>query len=180
MAMRRGPLNELTSADRALLEQLVADTGPRLLAYVRRVYADSHEAEDIVSDTFVRAAQNIAAVRSSARPDLYLLTTARDLCRDRFRKKTPLPVSDERLSREPSDASAPATALEREEALEALRAAVAGLPEAQREIVVLRLSVGLRFEEIAETMQIPLGTALSRMNAAMQKLKKELGYVPQS
>ncbi len=180
MAVRHGSSSALTGTDRALLEQLVAETGPRLLAYVRRVYADAHEAEDIVSDTFFRAAQNIASLRASARPDLYLLTTARNLCRDRFRKKAPLAVSDERLDREPDAGAVPAAAMEQKEQLDALRSAVEKLPEAQREVVVLRLSVGLRFEEIAETMQIPLGTALSRMNGAMQRLKKELGHVPQA
>ena len=56
-----------------------------------------------------------------------------------------------------------------------LRAAVAALPEKLREVVVLRLSTDLRFEEIADLLQIPLGTALSRMHAALQDLRKRLG-----
>ena len=57
-----------------------------------------------------------------------------------------------------------------------LLAALARLPQPQREVVVLRLSAELKFEEIAELLQIPLGTALSRMHAALRHLRKELGY----
>ena len=53
--------------------------------------------------------------------------------------------------------------------------AIERLPEAQREIVVLRLTAELKFEEIAEMLAIPLGTALSRMNSALARLRKELG-----
>ena len=52
---------------------------------------------------------------------------------------------------------------------------MAELPESLREIVVLRLASGLKFEEIAELLHIPLGTALSRMHAAIQRLREMLG-----
>jgi DNA-directed RNA polymerase specialized sigma24 family protein len=65
----------------------------------------------------------------------------------------------------------------REEEQRRLLAAVAELPQLQREVVVLRLSTELRFEDISELLRIPLGTALSRMDAAVRRLRKELGYV---
>ena len=69
----------------------------------------------------------------------------------------------------------PAAAAEEDERRRALRAAVEALPEHLREIVVLRLSGELRFEDIAELLQIPLGTALSRMHAAVERLREMLG-----
>jgi RNA polymerase sigma-70 factor (ECF subfamily) len=163
---RRG---SLAPEERTLLEGLVRDLGPRLAAYVHRVYGLRHEAEDIVAEAFCRAVQNIAALRASERQDLYLLTTVRNLCRDRFRRNrpesTPPDILEERPAREGAGVEPSA------EELEALRAAVARLPENQREVVVLRLSTGLKFEEIAAVLHVPLGTALSRMHGAVQALR---------
>jgi RNA polymerase sigma-70 factor (ECF subfamily) len=165
----------LTAEDRTLVDALVAELGPRLLAYVRRVYANAQDAEDIVAETFCRAASNAAALRASGRRDLYLLTIARNLCRDGYRRQRPRAIADERLRGEPDRAAGPAAAAEEDERRRALRAAVEALPEHLREIVVLRLSGELRFEDIAELLQIPLGTALSRMHAAVERLREMLG-----
>jgi RNA polymerase sigma-70 factor (ECF subfamily) len=52
--------------------------------------------------------------------------------------------------------------------------AVAGLPEVQREVFLMRVQADLSFSEIAETLKIPLNTALGRMHDAMTKLKRLL------
>lgn len=167
----------LTADERGALATLVCDLGPRLLAYVRRVYGNEHEAEDIVAEAFCRAAHNIEALQASDRQDLYLLTTVRNLCRDRFRRQRPTLVPNERLQAQPGRAAEPCEAAARDEQTRVLREAVAALPDNLREVVVLRLSSGLKFEDIAELLHIPLGTALSRMHAAVQRLREVLGYV---
>ena len=58
--------------------------------------------------------------------------------------------------------------------MEVVRQAIDELPEAQRQIVCLRIYDEKTFAEIAEELQIPLGTALSRMRAAVSKLKERL------
>jgi len=77
----------------------------------------------------------------------------------------------------PSRASAPDDCVADGEEQQRLLAAVAGLTQAQREVVVLRLSAELKFAEIADLLHVPLGTALSRMHAAVRQLRRELGYV---
>ncbi len=167
----------LSADERALLESLLRDVGPRVLAYVRRAFGNRLDAEEIVAETFARAADNVAAVRDCERKDLYLLTVARNLCRDAFRRRRPDTLSEPRLRERPAPAASPDESLARDEEQRRLLAAVAGLPQLQREVVVLRLSTDLKFEEIAELLRIPLGTALSRMNAALRRLRKQLGYV---
>ncbi len=175
MGVRSGVRGALTAGERDLLDRLVRELTPRLVAYIRRVYGSAPDAEDIVAETFCRAAGNMAALRTSTRRDLYLLTTVRNLCRDGFRRRRPTPTPDERLEQVPHGGDdAPDRAAD-EERRRALRAAVAELPESLREIVVLRLASGLKFEEIAELLHIPLGTALSRMHAAIQRLREMLG-----
>ncbi|MFQ5807526.1 MAG: RNA polymerase sigma factor [Phycisphaerae bacterium] len=170
----RQPLN---ADERALLELLLRDVGPRLFAYVRRAFGTWVDAEEIVAETFARAADNITAVRGCERKDLYLFTVARNLCRDAFRRRRPNTLPDGRLRDHPAATASPEESFADREARRRLLAAVATLPQPQREVVVLRLSAELRFEQIAELLQIPLGTALSRMNAALGHLRKELGYV---
>jgi RNA polymerase sigma-70 factor (ECF subfamily) len=165
----------LSPAERELLAELVRDMGPRVLAYVRRVYGMNQDAEEIAAETFCRAAANMHALRASERRDLYLLTVARNLCRDRFRRASSGRLPDAPLADQAAHDGDPAARLISEERVRALRTAVARLPVHLREIVVLRLCVNLRFEDIAALLGIPLGTALSRMHAALQCLRQILG-----
>ncbi len=167
----------LTPDDRELLERLLQEQGARLLGYVRRTFGNHHDAEDIVAETFCRAAANIAAVRASTRPDLYLLTTARNLCRDGFRRQRPTPTTPDRLEHHTRPVGDPLRPLADDERKRQLQTAINELPEHLREVVVLRLSSDLKFEEIAALLHVPLGTALSRMHSAMKHLKRTLSPI---
>ncbi len=68
----------------------------------------------------------------------------------------------------------PQDALDRRETQELIRQAVSRLPEDMQVVVKMRLESEATFEQIAEQLGIPLGTALSRMHRALAKLEKEL------
>jgi len=70
-----------------------------------------------------------------------------------------------------SRSAAPEVGAERAEMRESLEAAVGALPVEQRQVVVLRHMSGLSFKEISEVTGWPMGTVLSRMHRALQKLK---------
>lgn len=165
----------LKADDHALLEALLRDIGPRLLAFVRRAFGARLEPEEIVAETFFRAAANIDGVRACARPELYLFTITRNLCRDGLRRRRPELCSDEALDRS-IESPSPAEALCNRERGEMLLEALASLSEAQREVVVLRLSSELKFEQIAELLEVPLGTVMSRMHAGVQRLRSRVGF----
>lgn len=165
----------LNADERAMLEALLRDVAPRIYGYVRKAFGGAVDVDDVVAETFARAADNVESLRACDRRDLYLLTTARNLCRDLFRRKTPDAIPDAVLTQRCSNAADPAAEIDDDEDRRRLSAAIERLPDAQREVVVLRLSADLKFEEIAELLAIPLGTALSRMNAALRRLRKEFG-----
>ncbi len=71
----------------------------------------------------------------------------------------------------------PAAVLSRGEEVERLRAAVASLPEADREVLYLRHTAGLSFKQIAEALDQPLGTVLARAHRALGKLRKAMEAV---
>ncbi|MEW6250147.1 MAG: RNA polymerase sigma factor [Planctomycetota bacterium] len=175
MGVPARPTRGLAPADRRLLDQLIVELGPRLRAYIRHL-AHPQDVEDLVAESFCRAAANMGAVRATGRRDLYFLTIARNLCRDRIRRRRLPNVPPEMLDQE-SPAPDLSADLARAEELDALRAAVASLPETLREVVVLRIATRLRFEEIAELLNVPLGTALSRMHDAVRHLRNTLGVV---
>lgn len=166
----------LSADERTLLESLLGDVGPRLLAYVRKAFGSALDAEEIVAETFARAADNVGVLTRCERKDLYLLTVARNLCRDEFRRRRPEALSEAQWRASPAQGPSPDDCLAAGEERRRLIEAFARLPQAQREVVALRLSAELKFEEIAELLHIPLGTALSRMHAALRHLRKELGY----
>jgi RNA polymerase sigma-70 factor (ECF subfamily) len=103
------------------------------------------------------------------------LTIVRNLCRDRLRKPPENHLSD-RDSEHPADEVEPFESISHQERRDYLIAAVDDLPEAQREVVALRLATDLKFEEIAGLLHVPLGTVLSRMHSAVQRLKQQLRY----
>lgn len=165
----------LTHAERAVLSGLLRDVGPRLHAYVRRAFPYGVDADDILAEVFARAAANIGGLLAARRQDLYLLAAARNLCRDLHRRRRPLALADDAAESAVSSVDEPSLQTMSHEEQTRLLAAVESLPDAIREVVVLRLSTALTFEEIAGIVGSPLGTVLSRMHQAVGRLRRTLG-----
>ena len=75
---------------------------------------------------------------------------------------------------QPRPTSGPETHAVRSETVAAVRAELAQLPEAQRQVVTMRIYEGKKFIEIAEQLGLPLGTVLTRMRLAQKKLQAAL------
>ncbi len=173
------PGRPLTPAEGAWLEELVRSIGPCLHAYAQRLCPRA--ADDLVAETFCRAANGIDNLRCAERPDLYLFVMVRNLIRDRGRRPdwNGAFVGSGKATEQAwlPDRPEPAAAALESETRRLVDQAVAELPRALLEIVVLRFSAGLKFEEIAELLEIPLGTALSRGHSALARLRESLGAV---
>jgi len=139
--------------------------------YCRPVYLyafsltrDPAQAEDVVQQTFVRLLQRDPAGISSVRGLLF--TIARNLVRDDLRRaaasKSAYPILE-------SAADAPDP-----DRLEALSRALNGLPDDQREVVILRIYAGLPFADIAAIMGVPEATAKSRYRYALERMEEDL------
>jgi RNA polymerase sigma factor (sigma-70 family) len=165
----------LTHSERAALSALLRDVGPRLHAYVRRAFPRGVDADDILAEVFARAAANSAGLFSAQRPDLYLLAAARNLCRDAHRRRRPFALDEESTDTTDDVVADPSTQSIEDEERTRLLAAVEKLPDALREVVVLRLSTDLTFDEISGIVGSPIGTVLSRMHHAVLRLRRNLG-----
>lgn len=171
--MSQAAERRLSPAEREFVERLVRRVAPRLAAYVRHCFVPGADVEDVVSEAVTRAIRRIDVWVRHPEPELYLFRTARHLCLDEWARQRRLRrIGTEAAGVRPSDG--PAGGLEASESRERLLRELARLPAAQREVVVLRMSAGMTFEKIAELLDVPLGTALSRMHAALSTLRRAL------
>ncbi|ACB74825.1 RNA polymerase sigma factor [Opitutus terrae] len=150
----------------AQLEALYRDHSRALIAYFRQQRALAPQAEDLLQDTFVRAIRSLGRLCTSVSPRAYLFGIARHVSLDALRSPRP----PEPLLREPDAPASPAE----DARLEFLRVAIARLPAAQRETLLLKLQHDLSYEEIAEVLAIPIGTVRSRLHHAVLQLRSTL------
>jgi RNA polymerase sigma-70 factor, ECF subfamily len=148
------------------LRLLYAEHGPALLRYLRRLTGRPDGAEDLLQETFVQALRGLERLDSALSPKAWLFAIARHLgINARQRRRDTLSLSDEM----------PAGARERPDPRrEDIREAIAALPDKQREALQLRLTDGLSYEEIAQALDIPVGTVRSRLHAAVKTLRENL------
>ena len=148
-----------------------------------RVVGNRADAEEIAQDTFERAywalagypAERVAAM--ALRP--WLATIARNLARNRLRRRPPPARPLEGGHGHPPAVAAPAAAepaqvAERRSDRELLVELLAGLPRGQREAVVLRHVEGLAYAEVAEVLGRPVGTVKTHAHRGVRQLRVEL------
>ena len=179
------------SGDSASFDRLVEQFEVRIFGFLFRMTGSRHDAEDLMQEAFVRVVRTIASYRHDGRFEAWLFRIAANLARDRLRriKRTPKIIGglvgpgaedDEVVAsalveraadlREPADA-----ALVRGEEMDALNAALAKLPDSEREVLMLRHFSQLSFKEIAQALGCPVGTALARAHRGLAHLRELMG-----
>jgi RNA polymerase sigma-70 factor (ECF subfamily) len=134
------------------------------------------DADDLAQECFLRAFRALPGFRGDASFKTWLVRIVTNLCHN-WRRATPRTnaVCDEAfLARLPSPDVGPEHALLRSEQRRQVRMAVLALPEHERSVVVLRDWHGLRYQEIAVAMHIPIGTVMSRLAKARERLRVAL------
>jgi RNA polymerase sigma-70 factor, ECF subfamily len=142
----------------------------------RHLLRNDHDAEDVVHDAYLRAIRHFAGYRGG---DMraWLLTIVRNTCYSWLRRHRAQPDSaeyDENLHDAPGASEDPEAEVLRGALREALDQAIAALPVEFREVVILRDVQGLSYAEIAEVAGIPVGTVMSRLSRARQRLQRAL------
>ena len=168
------PLTEaLAAGDPEAFAALYDRLGPRLFATARTMLASTAEAEDLVHDLFVELARTRHRLAAVAELDGYLFTMLRHAVGRRHRRRSLASRALDRLGRERLSVDGFSTRPD-EPRDEALAAALASLPAAQREVVALKIDGGLTFAEIAVVIGTSANTAASRYRYALEKLRAAL------
>ena len=164
------------------IDRLVAKYGKDLLAYLTATTRNKSDAEEVFQDTWLKAMRKIAFFKGGSFK-AWLTTIARNCVIDRTRRKRPSVSLNQEVGEDGTQvvdlmadnaAPRPEAGLVSEERSARIREAVAALPDAQREVFLLRTEQELSFAEIAEMLAIPPNTALGRMHYAVTRLRKEL------
>ncbi len=137
---------------------------------------NQHDAEDVAQEACLRAFKFFDNFRGGD-GRVWLLTIVRNTCYTWLRQNRPqgaISSFDEKIHTPDSDASNPATLALQSANDKMLRQSLEELPTEFREIVVLRDLEGLSYKEIADIAGIPLGTVMSRLARARERLKQLL------
>jgi RNA polymerase sigma-70 factor (ECF subfamily) len=162
--------------DMDAFEELVRKYQQRVYALCRRLTGAHQSADDLAQETFIKA--YFALARFEADWPLYpwlrkiAINTGLNYLKVRSRER---PIEDGSLGARRMPQAAPADdpeeRLERAEFQAKLDWAVESLPSDQKSVFVLRFHESMSYEEISRTLDLPLGTVMSRLNRARQKLK---------
>jgi RNA polymerase sigma factor (sigma-70 family) len=145
--------------------------------YARWLTKNEADAEDVVQDAYLRALRFFSSLRAEdARA--WLLTIVRNTWYGRFPRRdgTDHGTGFDEMSDEPPDnALDPEALLMQQRTVDTVREAIEQLPADFREVIVLRELEGLSYKEIAAVIGIPMGTVMSRLARARERLLIILG-----
>lgn len=170
--VRRGDLESFSA--------LVSRHGVWMLVLLRGILNSVSDADDAFQDTWIRVIKSADRYKGG-NIRAYLATVARSVAIDLLRKRgrdmrlESLVNENDEVIELPDSSPTPDERFESLAMSDDVRRALADLPEGQRQVFLMRVEAELSFREIAETMDIPIGTALTWMQSAKVKLKKILG-----
>lgn len=167
-------------------DALIDAYAKRLHGYLYRLCGNRDDADDLLQEVFLRVVRTIGSYTHDGRFEGWLFRIATNLARDRIRrvKRSPRMMSldapaegdtrrgDESWETKDENAPDPDAAMQAGEDADLLQEALSQLPEAEREVIMLRHFSQLSFAEIAESMETPLGTALARAHRGLAKMRE--------
>lgn len=168
--MQRALVEQAQRGDREAFGVLAGGAVDRLYAIARLILRDTELAEDATQDALVRAWRDLPTLRDAERFDAWLyrlvVRACADIGRHRRRWRAELAV----LRTEPAEPDRASELADRDQLERGLRR----LNDAQRTILTLHFYVGLSPSEAADALQIPAGTAKSRLHYAIEALRAAL------
>lgn len=185
-------LARFRSGQRGAFDQLVHRYEAELYNYLCRYLGDATLAEDVFQNTFLQVylKSDLFTAGRPVRPWLYTVATnqAIDALR-RIRRHPavslhaapPVEIDGEvhsLLEMLETAGPAPLDTLQAEEARRVVRAGVGALPDFLRQVVILAYYQGLKYRDIAEIMNIPVGTVKSRLHTALIRLQETWRETP--
>ena len=157
----------------------------KIFALCYGMLAREDEAKDAAQETFIAAYRNLSKFRGEAKVSSWLHRIAVNQClttkrRNKSRSEDFLDDetnADEKVFVAPAHLT-PSKTTEQNERLQLVRQAVSSLPADLKEIVVMKEFEEMTFQEISDTLDIPLSTVKSRLYTALKQLRAKLERVP--
>jgi len=167
-------LRRIGKGDEDAMAAFYREHGKVVLAQVLLVTGERVLAEEIVQDTMLAVWRGAASYRGESSVRSWVIAIARRQSRDRLRGRRLRVVDDAFLADQPgSDPGPEVMALDRAELAE-VKGAIQRLTSAHREVLGLVFGSGLSLREVADVLEIPVGTVKSRLSAARTALNRIL------
>jgi RNA polymerase sigma-70 factor, ECF subfamily len=179
-ASRRAEAKLITAArrgDAKALTQVVELAAGPASRFSRAFCRDPHDAEDLAQDVLATLLRSLDSFRGDSSLSTWTYIVAKRACsrlRQRSARQAPLAADDARLVHLADPAAGPQRRLERRQLGEALERAIAALPVAQREVLVLRDVEGLPASEVGEVLGLGERAVKSRLHRARLALRAQL------
>jgi RNA polymerase sigma-70 factor, ECF subfamily len=167
------------AGDASAFDLLVSRWDRKIQGAIYRVVGASEDSRDLCQEVFLKAYRALGGFKQEARFSSWLYQIALNACRDRLRRRrgrTQVSLDDladgerEPLQRGPSALDL----VEAQDVARAVAAAMATLPEEQREVIALKEYQGLTFVEIAEALDVPVSTVKTRLYRGLGLLRQQL------
>ncbi|MBT0666481.1 sigma-70 family RNA polymerase sigma factor [Geobacter pelophilus] len=175
-------IEHFKNADTSVFAELVLKYQDRIYNLCRYMLENPQDAEDAAQDTFIKAYQGLKNYSPTASFYTWLYRIAVNTCIDHKRKFSLQSLffsdnKDNHIERFPSQAPTPESAYATKQSMHALQAALNNLSAKLRVVVVLNELEGLSYEEIAEILDVSIGTVKSRISRAREDLQKNMKKV---
>jgi RNA polymerase sigma-70 factor (ECF subfamily) len=167
-------IEQAQHGDRNAFGELVRRYYPGVVQVVFRLCGDAGLAEDMAQEAFLRAWINLPSFHPQSSLRNWFYRIAANATLDVLRRRPEETLGDESARMLPDQAAGPETALIEKERVALLQQSMQSLPEAARSVLVLREYGGLSYQEIASVLDVPVGTVMSRLNYARNRLRKLL------
>jgi RNA polymerase sigma-70 factor (ECF subfamily) len=165
-------ITQAQQGDRRAFGELVRRHREGVVNVVYRICGDTNLAEDAAQEAFIRAWQHLPNYRPRSPFRNWVYRIATNAALDALRREREVVDIDALPLASPDEG--PEDAAAGEERRECVRQAVLALPPASRTVLVLREYEGLSYREIADALGIPIGTVMSRLNYARNRLRESL------
>lgn len=142
-------------------------TKTSVYGFILSIVKNAEDAEDILQDTYIKICLNADAYTPQGKPMAWIFTIARNLSLMKLRSRT---RTEDIPDYEWEQIAAGNTAFRTEDQI-VLNAALSKISEQESQIVIMHAVAGMKHREIADVLDMPLATVLSKYNRAIKKLK---------
>lgn len=162
---------DMAGGSRDAFRLLYEATKDAVYGFALSILRNREDAEDVMHDAYIRIFTDAGSYSPQGKPLAWVLTIVRNLSLNKVRDGGRTESMPEDTAAEPAD---PEDVIENATGQIVLETAMNVLDREEREIVVLHALTGYKHREIAEILDMPQGTVLSKYNRALRKMKKEI------
>ena len=160
--------------DQGAFQELVDRHKDLVFALIARTVQDRSRAEDLAQDVFLRVHRGLPYFRGEARLSTWIYRIVANVClQPQGRPPAALSLDDER-TRAKTTPSAPDRQFGDLELRDRLEKAIARLPANYRLLIAAHYLQGIQYEDLAEALEMPLGTVKTQLHRAKQQLRRLL------